>query len=172
MATKEQQGSPELSENTVGHGEAGVGTPIAGEPKATRSSTYPISGRVAVEHLKLIDEAAERREMKRSDLVVAAVLQFIGKGRAGARKVRVDVPDEVRREVRATQESLDRQTTALNRLGHNVLPQLKKLWAGEDVRDAEVIELLTRIDRNLEAMKSEATAVAMDLRTVLERPTW
>ncbi|MBP1325073.1 uncharacterized protein (DUF1778 family) [Leucobacter exalbidus] len=172
MATKEQQGIPKLTESTVSPGAARVGAAVVDEAKPKRSTTYPISGRVAVAELVLIDEAAKRREMKRSDLVVAAVLQFIGKGRAGARAVRVDVPDEVRREVRATQKSLEQNTVALNRLGHNVLPQLKRYWSGENVHNGEIVALLTSIDQQLATLTAQGDQSARKLRDVLTRDSW
>lgn len=172
MSTKETDRAHEQAETTKVGGEADVYAVVDDEATPKKVGTYPISGRVAVKHLPLIDDAAKRREMKRSDLVVAAVLQFIGQGRADARKVFVQVPDEVRREVRAAQTAAEEQTVALNRLGHNVLPQLKRYWAEENVHNDEIVALLTSVDEHLAGLREQAERNAAQMRVVLERPEW
>lgn len=172
MVTKEQRDT-ELSESTDENGNAVHDTVVLKTGRGKRRpETYPISGRVEVEHLSLIDEAAQRREMKRGELVVMAVLQFIGKGHAGARKIRVEVPDEVRAEVRAAQTASDQLALQLKRLGNNVLPQLKRYWADEHVSNAEVIELLERIDASLGQLNEKTDAQVDALRSVVEREAW
>lgn len=173
MVTKEQRDT-ELSEGTEATGTAGHDKVVMekGRGKRLKKSTYPISGRVDLEVLSLVDDAAKRGEMKRGDLVALAVLQFIGEGRADARKIRVDVPDAVRAEVRAAQTASEAEALQLKRLGNNVMPQLQRYWAAENVDNAEVVALMESVNEKLESLMASNAQRAEALRSVLERPEW
>lgn len=168
MATQETSDPTDKSKPAERTGADGVSSPIGAEAKTKRSSTRPVSFRVSEDELALIDEAAKRRDMKRSDLASLATLQFIGEARANARKVHVSVPDDVRHEVRSAQETMDQLTVAMNRVGKNLLAQLKNHWAGEPAALEEIESASTELIR----MQSHLDRVAGDLRQVLDRPQW
>lgn len=173
MVTKEQRGI-ELSESTEATGTAGHDKVVMkkGRSKRQKKATYPISGRVDLEVLSLVDDAAKRGEMKRGDLVALAVLQFIGEGRADARKIRVEVPDAVRAEVRAAQTASEAEALQLKRLGNNVMPQLQRYWSSENVSNSELIALMESVNEKLESLMASNAQRAEALRSVLERPGW
>ncbi|GAA4525598.1 hypothetical protein GCM10023160_18740 [Brachybacterium paraconglomeratum] len=173
MATKEPDRSSVDSQVVDGTDTVGVDAPVAASAKPKRSSTRPISARVDGEILTLIDEAAARREMKRSELIEIALLQFISKGHAGALKPRVIVPGEVRHEVRAAQETMDELSVSMNRVGRNLLEQLKRHWADEpEAVGAAALAELEQASSALRAMHTELDRVAVDLRSVMDRPEW
>ena len=125
-----------------------------------------------MEALALVDDAATRGEMKRGDLVALTVLQFIGEGRADARKIRVEVPEAVRAEVRAAETASADEVLHLKRLDNNVMPQLQRYWAAENAENAEVIALMKQVNENLETLMVANAQQAQTLRSVLERPEW
>lgn len=145
--------------------DGGAGTEVDASSTPGKGSKKVLSTRVVSEVADLVDQRAAALDMTRSDLLETAVLQFLGKANFTSRKVRVEVPDEVRREVRSAQESMDSLGVQVRRIGNNVKHVRWAETAGPDE-----VRALEECKTELLRFRPVLDRVAGDLRVVLDRP--
>ncbi|SJN09898.1 hypothetical protein FM113_07570 [Leucobacter sp. 7(1)] len=78
----------------------------------------------------------------------------------------------MRAEVRAAQTASEAEALQLKRLGNNVMPQLQRYWAAENVENAEVVALMEQVNEKLALLMAANAQRAGALRSVLERREW
>ena len=162
MVTKEPRDGDEETAATSATGDA------RGPGSGSRASSVLVTYRLSAERYDELVRTAEEASLSKARASQLLVEQGLQRAHLTARRVQVIVPDEVRREVRATQEALNEAGVATNRIGRNLLVQLQRHWSGDSAEGAD----LARMADALERVEQSQREVAEQLRTVLSREAW